>query len=107
MAIARECGVEAFVENRGQLPRAEAQSLQQQATLLLQLEWVNDAARGVFTGKFFEYLGAGRPILAVGPTAAWWAMCSPHRPRLCRGDGRGGRTVSRTARSRTVAGVGR
>jgi hypothetical protein len=68
--FAREAGVEAYVECRGRVPRAEALALQQRATLLLQLEWVDDQARGVYTGKFFEYLGAGRPILAVGPAGS-------------------------------------
>lgn len=62
--------MEAYVECQGRVPRAEALALQQRATLLLQLEWVDDHARGIYTGKFFEYLGAGRPILAVGPAGS-------------------------------------
>jgi glycosyltransferase involved in cell wall biosynthesis len=68
--LASDLGVRPYVECHGQLPRAEALVLQQRATLLLQLEWLNPAATGVYTGKFFEYLGAGRPILAVGPAGS-------------------------------------
>jgi Glycosyltransferase Family 4 len=68
--LARDVGVERYVECRGQLPRAEALALQQRATLLLQLEWVSEVATGLYTGKLFEYLGAGRPILAVGPAGS-------------------------------------
>jgi glycosyltransferase involved in cell wall biosynthesis len=65
--MAREAGVEDYVRCLGMLPRVEALAMQRRASLLLQLEWVNDLAKGVYSGKFFEYLGAGRPIFAVGP----------------------------------------
>lgn len=40
--------------------------LQQEADLLLLLLWDDPKERGVFTGKLFEYAGAGRPILSIG-----------------------------------------
>jgi glycosyltransferase involved in cell wall biosynthesis len=45
------------------------QSLREQrvATALLFLEWEDLNDRGVLTGKIFEYLAAGRPILVCGP----------------------------------------
>jgi glycosyltransferase involved in cell wall biosynthesis len=34
--------------------------------LLLQLKWNDARQRGAYSAKIFEYLAAGRPILAVG-----------------------------------------
>lgn len=67
MGMARKAGVEAFVEYHDRVPRPMSLALQRSADILLQLEWVDERAKGFYTGKFFEYLGAGRPILAVGP----------------------------------------
>ena len=39
---------------------------QRASTALLFLGW-NDPREGFLTAKLFEYLGAGRPILGVGP----------------------------------------
>jgi hypothetical protein len=35
--------------------------------VLLLLLWNDPRERGVYTGKLFEYLGARRPILGIGP----------------------------------------
>ncbi|UCG11656.1 MAG: glycosyltransferase [Deltaproteobacteria bacterium] len=59
--------VESFVELYGPIPHRQALSCQSHADLLLFLEWNDSTEKGVFTTKFFEYLGAGKPILAVGP----------------------------------------
>lgn len=45
----------------------EALRWQVSADALLLLEWDDPSAKGVYTGKVFEYLGARRPILATGP----------------------------------------
>ena len=52
----------------GFVPFKESLKRQQESTILLLLLWANhDEEKGVYTGKVFEYLGARRPILAIGP----------------------------------------
>ncbi len=65
--LAASHDVSDFVDTPGEISREEAQVEQRRAHALLQLEWNDPRTAGVFPGKFFEYLGAGRPILAVGP----------------------------------------
>lgn len=65
--IARRLGAMDFVDFRGHLSRAESVALQQQSDILVLLESPAPEARGVLTGKLFEYLATDRPILAVGP----------------------------------------
>ncbi len=50
-------------------PISYRQSLcvQSQADLLLLLLWNDPREKGVYTGKLFEYIGAGKKILAIGP----------------------------------------
>lgn len=55
-----------FIRLMGHVTRDEALSAQRSAGLLLLLESPAPEARGVLTGKLFEYITAGRPILCVG-----------------------------------------
>ncbi len=50
----------------GQISRKESLRIQKESSILLLLEWNDKSANGVLTGKLFEYLVSGRPILAVG-----------------------------------------
>lgn len=65
--LAATHGVEHLVEVHDQVGYREALRLQAEADLLLLLLWDNPGDRGTWTGKVFEYLGARRPIVVVGP----------------------------------------
>jgi glycosyltransferase involved in cell wall biosynthesis len=65
-SIARH-GMEAQVEMIDYLPQAEAVQQQGRAQVLLLSINNTPNAKGVITGKIFEYLASGRPILCIGP----------------------------------------
>jgi len=55
-----------FIEVKGHVTRNQALHAQRNADLLLLLESPRPEARGVLTGKLFEYIASGRPILSIG-----------------------------------------
>jgi len=65
LARAEECGAIACVRSHGMLAREDAVSLQGRADVLCVLSWNTENSQGILTGKFFEYLRASKPILAV------------------------------------------
>ena len=65
-ALARRLGVEASVEIRPAVPRADILKVERQADILLECRWIDPAGDGVIPGKLFEYIGARRPILSLG-----------------------------------------
>jgi len=67
MGSAKRFGVEDFVEWGGYVPYLDSLRRQQESTVLLVIDFTG--AEGILTGKIFEYLGAGRPILALGSPA--------------------------------------
>ncbi len=64
---AAEFGLAECVTVRESIPYLEALRLQQQSDVNLLLLDPDVRQQGVYTGKLFEYLGARRPILALGP----------------------------------------
>ncbi len=66
LAGAARHGVSEKIRARDSLPHDEVVQLQCQADVLLLLQWNNPSEAGNIPGKLFEYLGARRPILALG-----------------------------------------
>lgn len=61
-------GLTDFVELIDYLPHHQVKEYQEKSQLLLLLINKVPSAKGIVTGKIFEYLQAQRPILAIGPT---------------------------------------
>lgn len=59
-------GLERVVIQRGSVSRRDAVAEQRQAQLLLFLNWEDRENKGLSHLKLYEYLAAGRPILATG-----------------------------------------
>ena len=65
-ALVERHGVQDCVAMHGFVPYQKSVGIQRVADVLLFLDWTDIRAEGVLTGKLFEYLGSGRPILAIG-----------------------------------------
>ena len=55
-----------FIRLKGHVPHAQALKAQRDADVLLLLEDDKEEARGVLTGKIFEYITTGVPIISIG-----------------------------------------
>ena len=64
--LAENVGLSECVRNLGKVDYATSRQLQKEADCLLILQWNDPAQKGILTGKFFEYLQTGKPILATG-----------------------------------------
>lgn len=64
--LAKQFNISEYVQYGGFLPRQQALHYQRDADALLFLEFESKSLQGILTGKLFEYLFAGPPILAVG-----------------------------------------
>ena len=63
----KENRLTAFVKKVDYLPHNEVILEQQKSKVLLLLVNNTKNAKGILTGKFFEYMASGSPILAIGP----------------------------------------
>lgn len=66
MPLAAACGVEDRVLVHKPVTYKESLALQTSADVLLLLQWNNEKDAGNIPAKFYEYLGARRPILFLG-----------------------------------------
>ncbi len=62
----RRRGLQGVTELPGWVPAEVAVEMQRTSQVLLFPNWEDGAHRGVYTGKIYEYLASGRPILATG-----------------------------------------
>lgn len=60
-------GLTKYTEEGGYVTHEEALQLQKSAQVLLLVEMNRPETKAIIPGKLFEYLAAGRPILALGP----------------------------------------
>ncbi len=65
--IARRLGIEDRVMCSPSVDHETALKWQKDADILLMVEELSPLMRGVMTGKIFEYLGAGKPVIAQIP----------------------------------------
>jgi glycosyltransferase involved in cell wall biosynthesis len=65
-ALAQRHGVDRWVRFAPGVPHPQSLARQTSSTALAFLGW-SDPNAGIISAKIFEYLGAGRPIIAVGP----------------------------------------
>lgn len=66
--LVQECGLSGIVTLLPMVSRDESLAVQKRSTGLLFLENDDPSSRGVLTGKLFEYMVSGTPIVAVGIT---------------------------------------
>jgi hypothetical protein len=64
--LARDPRFKPLISLHGHVTRDQAIEAQKRATALILFDHVDPAIRGVLTGKIFEYLTAGRPIVSIG-----------------------------------------
>ena len=60
-------GLSDFVKKTSYMPHEEVIAQQQASQVLLLVLNRTHNAKGILTGKFFEYMASGRPIIMIGP----------------------------------------
>ena len=64
-AIAKKLDIEEILIDHGYVSRLEAAQIQQSSDLYTVLSWNTKQEKGVLTGKFYEGIRAGKPILSI------------------------------------------
>jgi glycosyltransferase involved in cell wall biosynthesis len=59
-----EYGIKEYVKTFGFVSLKESIEKQKESTILLLMSWISPRSTGTLSGKIFEYIGAGKPILA-------------------------------------------
>lgn len=67
LATARDRGLESVIEVLPYVPHEQAVERMRRANMLLLCINNVEGAEGIVTGKLYEYLASGRPVLGIGP----------------------------------------
>ena len=62
---AEKFGLGSILENHGHVTRSEAAQIQASSDIFTVLSWNTTSAKGILTGKFYEGIRAGKPILSI------------------------------------------
>lgn len=62
-----------IVKLKPKISRNKSIEFQKNADLLLLLEWGEAKTKGILTGKLFEYMASGTPIMSIGPDSSFLA----------------------------------
>lgn len=76
--LLKELGIEGLVSTPGYLGHKEAISYLQSADVLWMIVGKRSGAASISTGKLFEYMGTGKPILALVPEGAARSALEPY-----------------------------
>jgi glycosyltransferase involved in cell wall biosynthesis len=76
---ARELGLEDVVVFRDTAPHSETLKLERASHILVLIKHANPLYDGLVPGKLYEYIGVGRPILALAPDGEAAAIIRAHR----------------------------
>lgn len=63
--LAKECGGEDWLIDKGLLPRKQARELQLTAAILIQAAYNSESDRDSWTGKMYEYMMSKKPIVYI------------------------------------------
>lgn len=63
--MAERFKMERILINKGSISRSEAIKLQENCDILIVATWNTIEEKGILSGKFFEYLGANKPIISI------------------------------------------
>lgn len=84
---AEALGMEACLVDHGYVTREEAGRLQKNADIFLALSWNSRTEQGVISGKFYEGIRCGRPILALvagdAPNSELYELNQQYRYGFC------------------------
>ena len=68
-SLIRAAGIQSMTTIEPSVSHSEALELQSSSTALMMFLWTESAGHGWYSAKLYEYMGAGRPILGVGPSS--------------------------------------